>query len=124
MNDKQKAANEILQDQLRTRRGITKPLPERGESKEGYFFTEVERVTVCIGPRGGYILPGVRSYGKALDAAVYADDEFKKNIDGSHESGHEGKIVGLDWQCDSARCACKRENYTQRFERSVKKGGR
>ena len=67
MNDKQKAAKQVLQNELRTRRGITKPLPDKGESKEGYSFTEVERVTVCIGPRGGYILPAVRSYGKALD---------------------------------------------------------
>jgi len=124
MNDKQKTAKEVLQNDLRKRRGITTPLPDRGESKEGYSFTEVERVTVCIGPRGGYILPAVRSYGKALDAAVYADDEFKKNLDGPRESGHDGKIVGTDWQCDSTRCDCKRENYQQRFERSVTKGGR
>ncbi len=123
MNDKQKAAKEVLQNELQTRRGIIKPLPDMGESKEGYSFTEVEGLTVCFGPRGRYILPAVRSYGKALDAAVYADDEFKKNIDGPRESGHEGKSVGTDWQCDSPRCDCKHENYKQRFERSVKKGG-
>jgi hypothetical protein len=125
MNEKQKAAKEVLQNELRKRRGITKPLPERDESREGYSFTEVERVTVCIGLRGGYILPAVRSYrGKALDAAVFADDEFKKNMEGPHESGHDGKIVETDWQCDSSRCNCKHENYKQRFERSARKGGR
>ena len=124
MNDRQKAAKDVLQNELRKRRGIAKPLPERDESKEGYALTEVEGVTVCIRPRGGYILPAVRSYGKALGAAVYADDEFKKNLGGPHESGHDGKIVGKDWQCNSTRCNCKDQDYKQRFERSVKKGGR
>jgi hypothetical protein len=123
MNPKQQAAKAVLQNELRKQRNITKPLPNMGVSKEGYAFTEVERVTVVFGPRGGTIVPSARSYGDALEAAVYADVEFKKNIDGPREGGHDGKIVPTDWHCDSPRCDCKHENYKQRFERSVKKGG-
>ena len=53
MKNKQKAAKEVLQNELLKQRGIIKPLSDDGESKEGYSFTEVERVTVCFGPDGG-----------------------------------------------------------------------
>ena len=120
MNDKQKKAKEALQNELKER-DITEPLPDKGQSKEGYSFTEVERVTVCFGPDGGLILPSVRSWHgeDALRAAVFADDEFKKNRAGSHQSGHDGGIVDIEWRCNSPRCDCQNEPYEQRFKRSV-----
>jgi hypothetical protein len=124
MNDSQELARATLQEQLKKRRNITKPLPGRGESR-GYFFTEVEGVTVIIGPRGGFILPAVRTYAAKpgetpLDAAVYADDEFKKNLRG--ETGHAGAIISSkDWSCGSADCQCAREIPEQRFVRATKR---
>jgi hypothetical protein len=119
MNNKQRASMERLQDELRKQRNITKPLPDRGESKERYAFTEVERTTVCFGPKGGPIVPAARSYQDAWEAAVYADVEFKKNMDGPHDYGHDDKIVDINWRCGSSRCECKHETYDQRFKRSV-----
>lgn len=124
INDKQRVAKEALQNELLKQRGIAEPLPEDGESREGYLFTRVERVTVCFGPDGGIILPAVRSYGNALQAAVFANVEIKKNRAGSHKSGHDGGIVGIEWRCESPRCDCRRgegETYERRFERSVKR---
>jgi len=124
MNSSQEHAKATLQAQLRKRRNITKLLPDRGESR-GYFFTEVEGVTVIIGPRGGYILPAVRTYAAkpgetALDAGVYADDEFKKNLRG--DTGHTGAIISSkDWSCGSADCPCAREIPEQRFVRATKR---
>jgi hypothetical protein len=124
MNEKQRAAKEDLQKELLKQRDISKPLPDEGESKEGYSFTEVERVTVCFGPDGGLILPSVRTYGNTIMAAVYADDKFKKNRAGSHKSGHDSGIVGTQWYCDSPHCDCRNETYQRRFERSVYTGRR
>ena len=62
MNNKQLDALKRLEDQLRERRDLASRLPNRGESKEQYLFTEVQGVTVIIGPRGGYQLPAVRRY--------------------------------------------------------------
>lgn len=122
-NEKQKAKKEVLQTELLKQRNITNPLPDDGVNNERYSFTRVEGVTVCFGPNGGIILPSVRSFrGTALQAAVYADDEFKKNRADSHDGGHDGRIVGIDWRCDSTGCDCQREPDQKRFIRSVKKG--
>lgn len=124
MNQNQRTAKAALQSELLKHRGISNPLTDGGNSREGYAFTEVERVTVCFGPDGGIILPSVRSYGDPLQAAVYADIEFKKNRAGTHKTGHDGGIVGNDWYCDSSRCDCRQgegETYERRFERSVKR---
>jgi hypothetical protein len=83
MNAKLSEAKKRLQQDLRTSRQIVTPLAVKGESEDGkYFFSEVEGVTVIIGPGGGYQIPAVRTYpetGKpgetALDAAVYAEAE-------------------------------------------------
>lgn len=124
MNPRQQAARDVLQNELRKQRNITEPLPDLGVSDEGYAFTEVDRVTVCIGPRGGYILPAVRSYRPALQAAVDAGEKFKKNKPGPHGSGHNGGIVKLDWRCGSPSCGCQKQSYAERFDRSTRKGGR
>jgi len=85
MNERQKDAIKKLQGRLRSDRNVTATLPDRGEADGGYAFTEVEGVTVVIGPRGGYIVPAVRTYHMdALDAAVEAHvlwDEQKERDD-------------------------------------------
>ena len=80
-----------LQIALLSQRNITTPLPNLGTSAQGYVFTEVQSITVCIGPDGGYILPAVRSYPpNSLQAAVDAAVEFQKNKPGGpFKSGHE-----------------------------------
>jgi hypothetical protein len=120
MNSSQERAKQVLQDELKQRRGITKPLPDRGESEEGYFFTEVEGVTVIIGVRGRYALPSVRTYPKPLYAAVRADEVWKKqHADYALGTGHFGPLVTTDWFCDNSDCPCKHEHYEQRFKRSA-----
>jgi hypothetical protein len=84
MNNSQVRAKQVLQDELKKRRGITKPLPDRGESVEGYFFTEVEQVTVIIGVRGRYALPAVRTYANPLYAAVEANRTWKRQLADPH----------------------------------------
>jgi hypothetical protein len=124
MNNRQKCEKERLESELRARRGITKSLPDKGESREHCFFTEVEGVTVIIGQRGGIQLPAVRTYHKnPIDAAVYADDEFRKqdthaSTASHYDSGHLGPIVDTDWQCENKACPCKSESYAQRLKRS------
>jgi hypothetical protein len=125
MTDKQVRAFGVLQRELRSRRGIRRPLPDCGESDEGFLFTEVEGVTVIIGRGGGYQLPTVHTYHKkALDAAVYADDEWKKQD--SHSSsadhfktGHLSPVVDIIWRCGSKTCPCASESYDQRLKRSI-----
>jgi hypothetical protein len=126
MNSGQEHAKARLQEQLRKRRKCHEPLPDRGESR-GYFFTEVEQVTVIIGPDGGYILPSVRTYAAekgetALDAAVYADAEFKKNLRGRFKTGHSNGIINsVDWSCGSRDCPCADESFEQRFLRAIRR---
>jgi len=120
MNNSQQRAKQVLQEELKKRRGITKPLPARGESEEGYFFTEVEGVTVIIGVRGRFALPAVRTYPKPLYAAIYADEEWKRqSADPNCVTGHFGPLVSTDWYCGSPDCPCKRQSYEQRFRRSA-----
>jgi hypothetical protein len=123
MNHRQKIEKEKIEGELRARRGITTPLPDKGESKEGFWFTEVGGVTVIIGRMGGIKLPAVRSYPDPLHAAVYADDEFKKqdthpSTASHYDSGHLSPIVNTDWQCEGKVCPCKSEPYAQRLKRS------
>jgi hypothetical protein len=129
MNAKQSEAKKRLQQELRTRRQILTPLTDKGESENGkYCFTEVQGVTVIIGPGGGYQIPSVRTYPEtgrpgetALDAAVYADDFFRKQEKrGSYDTGHVGSIVGTDWRCNASICHCNKESDIGRFSRSVK----
>ena len=120
MNTSQERAKQVLQEELKKRRGITKALPDRGESDEGYFFTEVEGVTVIIGVRGRYALPSVRTYPKPLYAAVRADEVWKaQSADPNCVTGHFGPIVTTDWSCQNRDCPCKNENYERRFKRSA-----
>jgi hypothetical protein len=77
MNPRQQAAMTALQNALLNQRNINTPLPNIGTSTQGYVFTEVQGVTVCIGPDGGYILPAVRSYQNSLQAAVNAAVELR-----------------------------------------------
>lgn len=121
MNPKQQAAMSALQIALLRQRNITALLPNLGTSAQGYVFTEVQGVTVCIGPDGGYILPAVRSYPpNSLQAAVDAAVEFQKNKPGGpFKSGHELGIVGIDWSCGGPNCACANETPDERFRRGV-----
>ncbi len=119
MNPRQQAAMAALQNELLNQRNISTPLPNLGTSTQGYVFTEVQGVTVCIGPDGGYILPAVRSYQNSLQAAVDAAVEFQKNRPGPHKSGHELGIVGIDWSCGGQNCACQNETPDERFRRGV-----
>ena len=128
MNTSQTEARKQLQEELRARRGIMKSLPNRGESKEGYSFTEVEGVSVIIGLRGAYQLPAVRTYPEtsrpgetALDAAVDADEHWKRQVKRqNYETGHFGPIVDAKWKCKDSECPCRQETYDQRLSRSVK----
>jgi hypothetical protein len=129
MNAKQSEAKKRLQQELRTKRQIVTALSDKGESEDGkYFFTEVEGVTVIIGPGGGYQIPAVRTYSEtgrpgetALDAAVYADDFFRRQGKrGDYDTGHVGSIVGTDWRCNAPSCPCNKESDIGRFSRSVK----
>jgi hypothetical protein len=120
MNSSQERAKQVLQEELKKRRGITKLLPDKGESEEGYFFTEVEGVTVIIGVRGRYALPAVRTYPKPLYAAVYADKKWKEqSADPNCVTGHFGPLVGTDWYCGSSNCPCKEQAYEERFRRGA-----
>jgi hypothetical protein len=120
MNNSQERAKQVLQEEIKKRRGLTIQLPDRGESEEGYFFTEVERVTVIIGVRGRYALPAVRTYPKPLYAAVYAGKVWKAQIpDSNCVTGHFDPLVTTDWYCGSPDCPCKREPYEQRFKRGA-----
>jgi hypothetical protein len=128
VNTKQQEARELLQLELRARRGIVNPLPDKGESEGGkYFFTDVQGVTVIIGLGGGYQIPAVRSYpetGKpgetALDAAVCADEHFKKQEKSDCSTGHFGPVVNTEWSCNDVSCHCNKESDILRFSRSVK----
>jgi hypothetical protein len=124
MNITQLTAMTALQDALLDQRNVKTPLSNQGTSREGYEFTEVQGVTVCIGPGGGYLLPAVRSYQNSLQAAVDADLEFRKNRAGSHKSGHELGIVGTNWSCSGPVANCRSETYEQRLRRSVFTGRR
>jgi len=64
LNISQELAKAALQAELRRRRNITKPRPEIDVSR-GHFFTEVEGVTVLIGPRSEIFTGLCRRY---LDA--------------------------------------------------------
>jgi len=121
MNNKQQNAKAKLQDELKSKRGITKPLPNLGENDKGYFFTEVAGVTVLLGPRGGYLVPSLPSYPDPLDAAVNADNKWKAhNPDPSCGTGHCNPVVKIDWFCVGSRnCPCKDESPNQRFRRSI-----
>jgi hypothetical protein len=120
MNPRQQAAMTALQNALLNQLNITTPLPNLGTNVQGYVFTEVQGVTVCIGPDGGYILPAVRSYPpNSLQAAVDARVEFQKNRPGPHQSGHELGIVGIDWRCGGQNCGCQNETPDELFRRSV-----
>jgi hypothetical protein len=120
MNSSQERAKQVLQDELKKRRGITKPLPDRGQSEEGYFFTEVEGVTVIIGVRGRYALPAVRTYPKPLYAAVRADEVWREQVaDPDCVTGHFDPMVSTDWYCGSRKCPCNHESYEKRFKRGA-----
>ncbi len=121
MNPRQQAAVTALQNALLSQRGINTPLPNRGTSAQGYVFTEVQGVTLCIGPGGGYILPAVRSYPpNSLQAAVDAAVEFQKNKPGGpYKSGHRLGIVGINWSCGDPNCDCANETPDERFTRGV-----
>ncbi len=60
---------QTLQNELLNQRKINTQLPNLGTSAERYPFTEVLGVSVCFGPNGGPILPAVRRYEDASDAA-------------------------------------------------------
>jgi hypothetical protein len=115
---------QTLQNELQNQRNVSTALPNLGTSNEGYEFTRVQNVTVCFGRNGGPIIPAVRRYENASEAAVYADVYFQKNRPGNFRSGHASGIVGTDWRCDSPGCACQNETYEQRFRRSVFTGRR
>ncbi len=129
MNAKQSEAKRRLQEALRTRRQIMTQLTDKGESEDGkYLFTEVEGVTIIIGSGGGYQIPAVRTYpetGKpgetALDAAVFADDYFRRQDKRRDcDTGHLGSVVATDWKCNAPSCPCQQESDIRRFSRSVK----
>lgn len=129
MTGMQKQKLDQLEDELGISRGT---LPIRGESKEGYVFTEVQGVTVVItkksyNPRGGYKVPAVRTYKETvtptnLDAAVRAKEIFDKQYpDPSWKTGHLSPIIGTDWRCGSRACPCNTEPepYERRLKRSI-----
>lgn len=126
MSRQQEASIARLQDALRIKRGITMPLRNCGSNASGFLFTEVNGVTVTIGPRGGYGVPAIRRYpetGKpgetALDAAVYADEFWEKQQkQGNFETGHDGPLVHPDGTCRSSTCPCQREKDDQRMRRN------
>jgi hypothetical protein len=129
MNAKQSEAKKRLQEALRERRKIMTPLTDKGESEDGkYLFTEVEGVTIIIGPGGGYQIPAVRTYPEtgtpgetALDAAIYADDYFRVQENRRYcDTGHFGSIVATNWKCNAPSCPCHQEPDIRRFSRSVK----
>jgi hypothetical protein len=124
MNSRQQAAMTTLQNELLKQRDISTPLRSFGASR-GYEFTRVMNTSVLIGPRGGLIVPAACSYHKKpLQAAVWADVEFKKNTPGYHEGGHDGGTLETDWRCDNPNCPCRDQTPEERFVRSTKKGGR
>jgi hypothetical protein len=134
MNSTQREKIARLQNELRTRRGVTTALPIVAE-KDDYVFTEVEGVTVLVGasggrgPRGGYKLPSVRTYRqKGLDAAVNARDLWERQkerddadpaIAASWITGHLSPIVNTEWRCTSNSCPCQGEDIGQREGRSL-----
>jgi hypothetical protein len=116
---------QTLQNELLNQRNINTQLPNLGTSAEGYPFTRhPNNVTVCFGPNGGAILPAVRSYPDASEAAIHADVYFLKNRAGDFKSGHRSGIVGTDWCCNDPQCRCQNETYDERFRRSVYIGRR
>jgi hypothetical protein len=111
---------QTLQNELLSQRNMNVQLPDLGESTEGYRFTQHPNgVTVCFGPNGGPILPAVRRYPNAIEAAINADVYFRKNKAGDFKSGHRSGIVGTDWRCDNPQCRCQSETYEERFRRGV-----
>jgi len=115
MNDTQERAFRELQSERR-RRGARAEIVERGE-RDGYAFIEVDGVTVLIGPKGGFLVPAVRSYpgtGKpgerAVDAAADPGFFFNKQAKDRHlRTGHFHPIVNTDWRCESTACPCRDE---------------
>lgn len=127
MTPKQKEKLDQLEDELGVTRGT---LPDRGISREGYAFTEVQGITVLIArkssnPRGGYMIPAVRTYTERtspsnLDAAVRAKELFEKQTpDSESDYGHLSPLINTDWKCGNQTCRCNRESYQRRLERSL-----
>jgi len=116
---------QTLQNELLNQRNINTQLPNLGTNAEGYLFTRhPNNVTVCFGPNGGPIVPAVRSYPNASEAAIYADVYFQKNRAGDFKSGHRSGIVGMNWRCDDPQCICQKETDDERFRRGVYIGRR
>ena len=115
-----------LQEELRhSRPDASGELQRKGVSLCGYALTEVDGVTVLIkptgrSPRGGFVVPAVRTYHKdSLDAAVSASGDFaeqrSRDLDLDRrglkdprewERGHFGPVVKTDWSCNSLDCPC------------------
>ena len=120
MNEKQQDTFQRLQDGL-SRRGSIQRLSVL-EIKDEFLFTEVDGVTVLIGPKGGFKIPAVRSYPEtggpgehAIDAALDPNFFFKKQSqDASCATGHFHPIVGSNWKCNGAACPC--QGQTNEFD--------
>jgi hypothetical protein len=81
MTDKQRDRLSWLQSELRKKRRLLYPLIIHEYKSD--VFTEVDGVTIRIGPAGGIDLPTVRSYLDARHAAVnarkYFDDQRERD---------------------------------------------
>ncbi|MBZ5612541.1 MAG: hypothetical protein LAO23_00930 [Acidobacteriia bacterium] len=126
VNNRQKAALNRLQNELSMKHGIVQELPIRGED-DGFVFTEVDGVTVVIGPGGGFQLPAVRTYPgtgkpgeKAIDAALDPNYFFRKQSkDAIFKTGHLGPTIGVNWTCGIESCPCNHESIDVRKKRSL-----
>jgi hypothetical protein len=98
-------------------------LPILGE-RDGCLFTQVDGVTVLVGPRGRLVAPAIRSYDEPLDVTsvarlFQAQQKRDRAVNPTlWRTGHLGPIVGTEWICNRGDCPCHREEYERRMQRS------
>jgi hypothetical protein len=121
MNISQIAARDRLQGKLGSEFRVV-------ADAAGYVFTKVESITVLIGPRGGYILPAVRTYSEGFETAVNASkfwEKQKRRDDADlekareYETGHLSPIVNVEWECGNPDCGCHSQSPAKRRKRSL-----
>lgn len=126
MNEKQIEALEKLR--LLLSENGPNQLSDSGEN-DGFVFTELDGVTVIIGPVGTYIVPAVRSYDEGIETAENAANLWRKQARRDSrdpikargfKTGHLNSLIDTAWKCTGkTACPCASEDVRTRRYRSL-----